>query len=47
MVVTPVILATWEVEVGGSQSEAGLDKSTKSYLKMKPESKKTRMWLRW
>jgi hypothetical protein len=28
---TPVILATWEAEVGGSQSKAGLDKTMKPY----------------
>jgi hypothetical protein len=31
----PIISATQEAEVGGPQSEAGLGKSTRSYLKNK------------
>jgi hypothetical protein len=36
----PVIPATWEVEVGGSQSEASLWKNVKPYLKNKLKKKK-------
>jgi hypothetical protein len=36
---TPVIPATWEAEVGGSQLESGLGKSERLYLKHKLKQK--------
>jgi hypothetical protein len=41
----PVFLATLEVEVGESQSEAGLGKSTRLYLKNKLKLKGLGLWL--
>jgi hypothetical protein len=35
----PVIPASWEANVGGSQSEATMGKSRKPYLKNKQEAK--------
>jgi hypothetical protein len=35
----PVIPTTWEAKVGGSWSEAGQNKSTRSYLKNKLTAK--------
>jgi hypothetical protein len=41
----PIISPTWEVEIGGSQSESGLDKSGRSYVKNKLKAKGLGAWL--
>jgi hypothetical protein len=38
----PIIPDTWEVEVGGSWSEASLSKSMRLYLKNKPKVKRAK-----
>jgi hypothetical protein len=43
----PVILATQEVEVGGSLPEASLGKSMRPYMKIKLKAKKTEGIAQW
>jgi hypothetical protein len=43
---TYLIPAIQEVEVGESQSKAGLGKSTRPYLKNKLKAKRTGLWLK-
>lgn len=44
----PVIPGTWEVEVGRLQTEAGLGKNKRLYLKKIAETKRVGgMWLKW
>jgi hypothetical protein len=44
---TGVIPATWEVEIGGSQSEVGPGKSTRPNMKKQSKTKELGVWLMW
>jgi hypothetical protein len=42
-----MVLASWEVEVGGSRFEAGLGKNKRHYLKKLSKTKGMVAWLNW
>jgi hypothetical protein len=44
---TPIIPATWEVGIEGSQSTGGLGKSKTPYLKNKLKTKGLGTWINW